>query len=178
MFTYHGPREVVNYKAPLTPPNNIVFVVDESVRCDHLSLNGYERNTTPFLDHIKSEGILYNWGIASSNATSSLNSNTLMLTGINTLPDVNQYSQKKPTIFQYARAMGYKTHYFDMQSDKSWLMASTDLIYVDQRITPKNISIPFAYDDDFEGARLIHKIISQSSGNFIWINKIRKNYFW
>lgn len=37
---------------PLNPPN-VIFVVGESLRADHLQLNGYERETTPLLSNQK-----------------------------------------------------------------------------------------------------------------------------
>jgi len=53
------------------PSNNLIIVVDESVMGDHLSLNGYQRKTTPFLDELQRHGILRNWGIAAASSTGS-----------------------------------------------------------------------------------------------------------
>nr|MBA2335533.1 sulfatase-like hydrolase/transferase [Blastocatellia bacterium] len=63
------------------PNNNIIFVFDESVRGDHLSLNGYERPTTPFLEKLANEGLLLNWGIAVSGSTISHPSYDAMISG-------------------------------------------------------------------------------------------------
>lgn len=41
-----------------TPPNVVVFLI-ETTRADHLSCYGYERNTTPRIDAIAEEGVLF-----------------------------------------------------------------------------------------------------------------------
>ena len=64
------------------PKNNIVLVIDESIRGDHLSVNGYKRETTPFLDALSQEDSFYNWGLAVAGATCSHPSNSLILTGV------------------------------------------------------------------------------------------------
>jgi len=76
-----GPREEVSNGASAQPQNNVVFIIDESVRGDHLSLNGYARKTTPFLDALAESGAIANWGIAASATTCSVATNRLLLTG-------------------------------------------------------------------------------------------------
>jgi glucan phosphoethanolaminetransferase (alkaline phosphatase superfamily) len=172
--TYSGPRE--NVAVPPVqeqPKNNIIFVVEESLRCDHLSLNGYNRPTTPYLQLLQQKGQLTNWGMASSMGTSSLNSNTLLLTGVNQLPDLNQEARKMPTIFQYAKAMGYETYVMDAQMDRSWLLKNGDSKYVDhQKLAGDFLNGIPSYDVDFAAASYIHSLVTNSSGKFIWINKM------
>jgi len=50
-------------RAAYTPPDaferrNVILIVVDSLRADHMSLYGYERPTTPFLDRLRDEGRL------------------------------------------------------------------------------------------------------------------------
>jgi choline-sulfatase len=62
------------------PPDNIVLISLDTVRRDHLSTYGYERATTPRLDSLASEGILFM--DAFSQATNTAPSHASMLTGL------------------------------------------------------------------------------------------------
>lgn len=168
---YQTPRRKIEFHARDLPKNNIVFIVDESVRGDHLSLNGYERETTPFLDEFYRKGVLKNWGIAASGTTCSINSNNLLLTGVSDLPDVNGEVFQFPTIFQYAKAMNYKTHYFDGQLTYRWIGKATDVKDVDERTDAADLKKENWYGVDAEIARRVREIAQSSTGNFIWINK-------
>ena len=168
---YRGPRLPVETVATVNPQNNIVFIVDESIRADHLSLNGYSRPTTPYLEQLQHQGVLYNWGDSASSATASTNSNALLLTGINQLPDVSQQTRKMPTIFAYAKAMGYHTIYLDMQMNRLWLMNAQDFKLVDEWHTEREFSPGGEYQVDMNAATWMYDKLRSSSGNFIWINK-------
>ncbi len=119
-FHYYTARATVDRVSQSQPENNIVFIVDESVRSDHLSLNGYAKPTARILEKLNEQGYIKNWGTAVAGTTCSTTSNALMLTGLNDLPDIDYKVFKMPTIFQYAKAMNYKTHYFDGQLSKLW----------------------------------------------------------
>jgi glucan phosphoethanolaminetransferase (alkaline phosphatase superfamily) len=168
---YRGPRLSVKTAIMNKPQNNIVFIVDESIRGDHLSLNGYPRPTTPYLEQLQQQGLLYNWGVSVSSGTASTNSNALLLTGINQLPDVTQQTRKMPTIFAYAKAMGYHTVYLDMQMNRAWLMTAEDFKQVDEWHTVREFSQGEEYQVDTLAAGWISNKLSSSGGNFIWINK-------
>jgi glucan phosphoethanolaminetransferase (alkaline phosphatase superfamily) len=169
--SYNGPRDAVPPIAATPPANNVVFVVDESIRGDRLSVNGYERATTPYLDSLASQGMVASWGVASSGGTCSLQSNKLLLTGLNVLPDREQAIDRWPSIFQYAKAMGYRTSYLDSSSDSFWNGTRYDLGYIDEWQNVDAFLADQAYDADRNlGARL-YEILSTSSGNFIWVNK-------
>lgn len=168
---YNTPRQKIEFRAQLKPANNIVFIVDESMRGDHLSINGYARRTTPFLEELNQKGLIKNWGIAVSGATCSISSNNLLLTGVNTLPDIKGDIYQFPTIFQYAKAMGYKNYYFDGQLAYRWNGKSTDIEDFGEWVNPTDLNQENWYDVDAEIARRVKKIVSSSTGNFIWINK-------
>ncbi len=176
---YNTPRRKVNFQAQRLPKNNIVFIVDESMRGDHLSLNGYARKTSPFLEELNQKRLLKNWGIAVSGTTCSITSNNLLLTGINELPDIDGNIYKFPTIFQYAKAMGYKTFYFDGQTSTRWNGKKTDIEDFGEWIMSAELKRGNWYEVDAEIARRIKEKVENSTGNFIWVNKfgVHPTYF-
>jgi len=164
-------REAVGWSHAQLPQNNIVLVIDESIRADHLSINGYERETTPFLDQFaKTEDGFHNIGIAVSGATCSYASNALLLTGVRPEFDDFQKTASYPTVFQYAKAMGYKTYYMDVQTNLLWNgLTDRDVPFIDSWTQARDFGYDF--ESDFRAADLIVKIVSEGSGNFIVLNK-------
>lgn len=114
-----GPR-----KPPFIKPENkglykhIVWIIDESVRGDLLSINNSPIPTTPFLESIK--GNYYNYGIMSSSSHYSYGSNMVFQSGLrlDQLPDINLNYGTNPNIFQYSKQAGYKTYFIDGQNKK------------------------------------------------------------
>lgn len=153
------------------PPNNIVFIVDESVRADHLSVNGYGRKTTPTLENLWRENLLKNWGFAASGATESVGSNRLLLSGLADLPDRENQIHTLPTIFQYARAAGYRTAYFDGQDYADWIGSEIDRRDFGRIFNAHDFPDAAPYDLDRAFAMKINEIVNHSRGNFIWVNK-------
>lgn len=168
---YNEPRREIAFQADQTPANNIVFVVDESVRGDHLSLNDYSRATTRFLDGLNKKGFIKNWGLAVSGTTCSMTSNNLLLTGLTQLPDTDFEVYKLPTVFQYAKAMNYKTMYIDGQVSNVWNGKPSDDSFIDKRNTILDFQNIKPFEIDAEIARRVRQITENSTGNFIWINK-------
>ncbi len=164
------------------PANNIIFVVDESVTGTHLSLNGYHRQTTPYLERLAKQKILHNWGIAAAASTGSRFSYNALITGItpDELPDKTSVKVNTfPTIFQYAKAMNYTTFYFDGQMEDYWGGVPDDKNYIDNWVGAediKNDSLPGDWDIDNQIARRINKIIAASTGNFIFVFKRGSHY--
>lgn len=100
--------------AALDSPNILVIVID-TLRADHLSGYGYGRQTSPNLDILASQGVLFENAIAPSSWT--LPSHASMLTGLyphqhgaETLE--GQLNQQSPTIAEALRALGYRTAAF------------------------------------------------------------------
>ena len=193
-------RNLVEIPASTTnfhPTNNIIFVLDESVRADHLSLNGYSRPTTPFLESLLAKGQLVNYGIAVSAATSSLPSYDGLVPGATpdmiaslSMADLNSL----PSLFQYAKAMNYQTHLIDGQMKGYWAGNPDDLNYIDDYTTIKELDSPDRIEDyqslsnkitdealrtnglkqweiDRKIAGLVNQIFSSSTGNFVFIIK-------
>ncbi len=103
--------------------------------------------------------------------------------GLNTLP----------TIFQYAKAMNYKTHLIDGQMKKYWGGNDDDLNHIDDLVTLADIDNPNRIEDwelgdkitnednernelkqweiDTKIAAMVNGIFSGSKGNFIFVYK-------
>ena len=87
---------------------NIVFVVGESLRYDHLSLYGYERPTTPFLDSIKDDNnFIYKKAI--SGATHTRGAIPMLLDLIEEPGNLESLYHKPTSLFRLAKENGYKT---------------------------------------------------------------------
>ena len=162
------------------PTNNIVLIIDESVRADHLSLNGYKRPTTPYLEKMANKAYFYNWGTAVSVATCSIQSNIRLLRGATAEIDTKIVLSQYPSLFQYAVAMGYKTYYFDAQMTNLWNgLRVKDVKQMEEWITATDLGTEEdALYRDLKAADKIHQIISQSTGNFIVINKRGVHYLY
>lgn len=175
-------RLEVNYRSTTRPENNIVLIIDESIRSDHLSLNGYERPTTPFLDELAATtDMVHNWGTVSAGATCSTPSNPLLISGVIVQPDaqeeLHELMRQYPTIFQYAKAMGYQTAYLDAQTNYLWNgLRPEDLQFVDEWITVDDLGGGLAVDH--HAADWIFNRVSQSSGHFIVLNKHGAHYLY
>lgn len=178
---YYGKREELKQKATLPVKyNNIVFIVDESIGGQYLSINGYKKETTPYLKTIQEHFI--NLGLASSGANCSASSNLILMSGIqlNNLPDKEQQSLKKATIFQYAKNAGYKTHYISGQGVGMRLqnhMTQHDLKYIDNftqlSTAYKHHSIP-----EEEIVLKTKVALDSNEKNFIFIVKHGAHFQW
>lgn len=99
--------------ARTTAPNILLIVID-TLRSDHVSGNGYPRNTTPNIDQLAEQGVSFNQAFSTSSY--SLPSHVSLLTGMN----VNEHdiewdtpkalgSNSLPTLAEALRDAGYRT---------------------------------------------------------------------
>lgn len=165
-----GGRQPVAFRASTTPNRHIVLVVDESVRGDHLSVNGYHRPTTPYLERLAQEGTLLNWGLAASTTPVSNDSILCLLTGVQTLPDRGRRTLSQPTMFEFAKAMGFETHWFDGGTRHlRFGFDSADLRHVDDWGTRDRFGDHPA--TDFQIAEAAARLLTRPTGQFIVIFK-------
>lgn len=54
-----------------TPPKNLLIIVIDTLRADHLGCYGYSRNTSPFIDQLSTKGVLFENAIAQRPITSA-----------------------------------------------------------------------------------------------------------
>jgi arylsulfatase A-like enzyme len=76
----HEQHQVLRLPSSAPGSPNVLLVVVDTLRADHLSTYGYSRPTSPFLSRIASEGVLFENAIAPSSWT--LPSHASMLTGL------------------------------------------------------------------------------------------------
>ncbi|MBR9679031.1 MAG: sulfatase [Nanoarchaeota archaeon] len=91
---------------------NIIFITLDTLRADHLGTYGYEKNTTPFIDEIANQSILFENAISTSSWT--LPSHTSMFTGKylseHNVTLQNQYVSKNEILLhEILHDMGYAT---------------------------------------------------------------------
>ncbi|NUQ83852.1 MAG: sulfatase [Anaerolineales bacterium] len=90
-------------------PNVIVIVVD-TLRADHLSSYGYDRDTSPFMDSLAAEGVRFENAISPSSWTQPVHAS--MLTGrytYETQAETQPLDDTYPTIGEVMQASGYRT---------------------------------------------------------------------
>jgi len=99
---------------PSNAPNVLIIIVD-TLRADHLSPYGYTRDTSPYVNQLAQQGVLFDNAIAPSSWT--LPSHASMLTGL--YPNVNHVETDKdilsgswPTLGDAMRSRGYRTAAF------------------------------------------------------------------
>jgi heptose-I-phosphate ethanolaminephosphotransferase len=100
------------------PDNTVVWVIGESINRTNLSLYGYARATTPGLDALRGELLVFNDVVSSEAAT--MNSLMNMLTPAN-LDQPHVWSQQ-PNILMLAQEAGYKTFWISNHApNDGWL---------------------------------------------------------
>ena len=176
---YHGPREdLPTFRASQRPLDSIIYVIDESIRGSNLSLNGYPRATTPFLQSLETKGRLKNLGICVSAGTFSHISNAYLVTGHNAFPDDAFRTSKNPTLFDYAKKMGYETIYIDidngylsplMKTAQEGHVRSLDRWMTEQSFRERHIDLETT--KDLGVARFLSGLLNERGGYFVLVNK-------
>jgi len=97
------------------PPLNLILVSLDTLRADHLSMFGYPRMTSPFLDRLAAGGALFLE--ASSQAPETLASHMSLLTGrlpgaVGVFDEYDQLPPESPTLARAFRERGYLTAAF------------------------------------------------------------------
>lgn len=174
-LAHYYTREQLQYRSTAQPTRHVVFIVDESVRGDHLSVNGYSRRTTPILEDMARQGQLTTWGVASSSTPISVFSVSGLLTGVRNLPDVERRTLSWPTIFQYAKAMNYRTHLFDAEDFfERFPLTPKDFRFIDDWKAAKEFGA--GAEADFNLASSIAALLREPAGQFIVAFKQGNHY--
>jgi len=171
---YAGERSAVTYSGSLHPQvDKIILIVDESIRADILGINGYAKDTTPFLRSLRT-GIV-NFGLAAAASNCSHYSNLVLRTGArkNEIPDLNQLTLKQPSIWQYTRQAGYFNVYLDAQSAEEWAnyqnyMNGHEAAFVDEILRVRQKT---AYESDGVAREKLTAYLRQPGRTFIMLDK-------
>lgn len=171
---YDGKRSGVAYTDAIVPKiDKIVLIVDESIRADILGINGYKKDTTPYLRSLKT-GVV-NFGLAASASNCSDYSNLVLRTGLRKkeIPDSAQVSMKEPSIWQFTRKAGFYNVYLDAQSAEEWanyqnFMNKHETSFIDKVI---RIRQKVAYKSDKAARKVLIAYLRQPGKTFIILNK-------
>jgi glucan phosphoethanolaminetransferase (alkaline phosphatase superfamily) len=176
---YHGPRDdLPAFPASPRPLDSLIYVIDESVRGSNLSLNGYPRATTPFLQSLEARGLLKNLGICVAASSFSHISNAYLVTGHNAFPDDAFRTAKNPTLFDYAKKMGYETVYIDINNGylfplvkaaRGGPVRSLDRWMTEPSFKERHIDLRTA--KDLGVARFLSGLLNERGGYFVLVNK-------
>lgn len=149
-----------------TRPDNIVFIMDESIRGDLISINNPTEKavmeTTPYLYSIKDK--LINFGDSYSLGNCSQISNMLFMGGLD-----DKALKTRPMIFQYMKNAGYTTYLIDSPHDR--LLDGFyyyDKPFIDNYITVRHNE---KMDRDIKGLEEVQAILNKPGKNFIFIIK-------
>ncbi len=178
---YHGTKDKPVLEVKHKPLfDNIIFIVDESIRGDLLSLNGYKEKTTPFLENQKN---IYNYGCSVTTANCSAQSNIIMQHGtqLNNLPSTDNTLTKRANIFQYAKKAGYKTVFIDNQNiteSPMNFMSKNDFLYIDREYKVQNIyrNSVEQYLIDFKSIDILKKELTDTNRTFIYLEKLGAHF--
>jgi arylsulfatase A-like enzyme len=107
-------RVAASLPAPIAGAPNVLFIVLDTVRADHLGFGGSVRNTSPFLDGLARRGVRFEQ--ARATAPWTLPSHASMFTGRwHSELDIDAYrslDESLPTIAELFRDQGYATGAF------------------------------------------------------------------
>ena len=171
---YEGERsEPDNPGALGTQVEKIVLIMDESIRADMLGINGYNKDTTPYLNSL--ENGIVNYGLAASSSNCSDYSNLIVRTGLRkeAIPDQSQMSLKIPSIWQFTRRAGYNNVYLDAQSAEEWanyqnFMNEHEATFIDEILRLRQET---AYESDRVARDKLIDLLKQPGKTFIMLNK-------
>jgi arylsulfatase A-like enzyme len=114
----YGPVREISRRAALPAPQNspnVLIIIVDTLRADHLSTYGYTRDTSPYLTHLAQQGVLFENAIAPSSWT--LPSHASMMTGLypresHVEEDKDILSGSLPTLGDAMESRGYRTAAF------------------------------------------------------------------
>jgi glucan phosphoethanolaminetransferase (alkaline phosphatase superfamily) len=133
-------EEYIGYnieKNDINAPVNVVIIMGESVNPGHMSLFGYERETTPLLKQmsLEDENFMYKKAISSSIVTLT---STSMFFNVRREPNNVKHSySREADMFKLAKENGFTTAYLSAQAEN--LMTSLSATHVDEAITKEDI---------------------------------------
>ncbi|TGK14180.1 DUF229 domain-containing protein [Leptospira stimsonii] len=132
------------------PKMNILIILSESLRRKSMSLYGYERDTTPFLNHWSknpNDGSVVVFKKAFSNSSSTLISVPSLLSGVSPIQPVS-LTHSAPLFWEYGQAAGLSTFYISSHSFR-WNNFSGFF---------KNAGIDFLWNKEISGHNVFNDI--------------------
>ena len=160
-------KPYVTLRKPLPGPMNIVIVMGESLSYSHMSLYGYGRETTPYLDGMRSDpNFVYRRAISGGVATKvSLPTFFNILREPDNLRHVVGY---ETNLLKMARDQGLKTHFLSVQTSNLTTYAGVE--FADHYVTQEDIEPLFKSEKDSALLDLL-KEVDLSGSNFIVLHQ-------
>jgi len=158
-------------KAVAPKDANIIFVLGESLTPNHMSLFGYERQTTPYLESLKDDpNFTYKKAISSGVSTDI--SVALFFNNTYGLGGTGHIFTGEHCLFKLARSQGFETRFLSTQSTQQlrYINASICPKYIQtlkslEQINPENTDPNAA--DDMHLVRELKKLnLSEKKGQF------------
>jgi len=152
-------------------PENIIVIVDESIRGDLVSINNQKlKNEQPFLYSLKDK--IINFGNLYSPANCSDKANSLIMTGVS----INKETKKpeynlalSPTVLQYMKNAGYQTYFLDAVNNSLFYgLHNYDRRYIDNYFTAYNEE---TMKKDLKVLDKLKEILKKPGKKFIYIIK-------
>ncbi len=157
---------------------NVVWIVLDTVRADRMSVYGYDRLTTPFVEHLANEALVFE--NAEANAIWTVPSHASMFTGKSlrehgTDHDHVRLDDRFETVAEVLAGRGYETVSF---SNNAWISKGTNLVQgfersdvvghlrqlprmsLDVLLENFGITPPFSWLDSDSGAALTNDLIA------------------
>ncbi len=97
-------------RSPLVPPRHVLLLVIDTQRADHLSCYGYHRPTSPALDALAKEGVLFRRAV--SQASWTVPSMVSMMTSGYVAEEVMRIPDEKSTLAEVFKVHGWHTGAF------------------------------------------------------------------
>jgi len=108
-------NSISTFKATKNNSNETyIIVIGESANSSHMSLNGYERVTTPNFDKLYKDNNLLNFSKAYANHVQTMKALSMSLTQANQINKKEYMSS--PSIINIANSAGFETHWLSNQS--------------------------------------------------------------
>ncbi|MDR0677647.1 MAG: sulfatase-like hydrolase/transferase [Holosporaceae bacterium] len=145
-FNNYKAYSVERIKPISNDPVTIVYILGESSNSEHMSLFGYDEDTTPNLRKMFQSGNVYcTVGIAG--AVSTISSCKFMCNAIREPDNIRQTSSDTTNLFRLAKESGFKTFYISAQQNN--LCSSVGgTPYIDVLITRMRYPKEFSYQRD------------------------------
>ena len=174
----HAPRTIPAYIAktdePTTDSLNIIVVIGEAVRADHLQLNGYGRETTPRLAQRKNVVSLPNVRTIYTHTAASV---PLMLTRADSLHQDYQYTEN--SFVAILRENGYHTAWIaNQEMNESFAFVSTEC---DTTIYPSLGKSTYVFSGWYDNALLAPTkeiLAKQHAKNLIILHEIGSHWYY
>lgn len=96
--------------APPPPPPNVVLVVLDTLRTDHMSAYGYPYETTPVMDRLAADGVLFT--DCTAQASWTMPSMISLMTGLPIFTTIYRVPDDEPMLAERFAESGYRTGAF------------------------------------------------------------------